>query len=157
MKVLLGIDDSTFSEAAVAAVARRSWPADTEIKVVSAVDEGFFTARDEPSLAQNPYDIARRALERALATLQEHLPHVTLTSEIITGSPKQVLVDEAEAWGTDLIIVGSHGRRGLTRFLLGSVSQAVALHAPCSVEIVRTPRNGKKRAAKKNTKAEAKE
>ena len=126
----------------------------TEIKVVSAVDEGFFTARDEPSLAQNPYDIARRALERALATLQKHLPHVTLTSEIITGSPKQAL--GTELWRAHLIVVGSHGRRGLTRFLLGSVSQAVALHAPCSVEIVRTPRNGKKRAAKKNTKAEAK-
>jgi nucleotide-binding universal stress UspA family protein len=139
MKVLLGVDDSTFSEAAVVSVARRPWPADTAIKVVSAVEESFFTARDEPSLAQNPYDLARRALERALATLRAQLPHVTVTSEIITGSPKQVLVDEAEAWGADLIVVGSHGRRGLTRFLLGSVSQAVALHAPCSVEIVRTP------------------
>jgi nucleotide-binding universal stress UspA family protein len=63
-----------------------------------------------------------------------------VAGDIIEGHPKQVLLDEAEKWGADLIVVGSHGRRGLDRFLLGSVSQAVALHARCSVEIVRVPK-----------------
>jgi nucleotide-binding universal stress UspA family protein len=53
------------------------------------------------------------------------------------GNPKVVIVDEAEKWGADLIFLGSHGRKGLDRFLLGSVSEAVARHAACSVEIVR--------------------
>lgn len=53
------------------------------------------------------------------------------------GSPKQVILDEAESWVADLIIVGSHGYGAWDRFLLGSVSNAVATHAKCSVEIVR--------------------
>jgi nucleotide-binding universal stress UspA family protein len=57
--------------------------------------------------------------------------------EIVKGHPKHAIVDEAETWDADLIVVGSHGYRGLTRLWLGSVSQAVASHAKCSVEIVR--------------------
>jgi nucleotide-binding universal stress UspA family protein len=57
---------------------------------------------------------------------------------MLKGYPKQVILDDAERWEADLIVVGSHGRRGLTRLLLGSVSQAVAAHAGCCVEIVRT-------------------
>ena len=56
------------------------------------------------------------------------------------GSPREVILDEADHWGANLIVVGSHGYRGLTRFLLGSVSQAIASHAKCSVEIVRCPK-----------------
>jgi nucleotide-binding universal stress UspA family protein len=58
-------------------------------------------------------------------------------TETKDGRAKDVILDEAETWGADLIVVGSHGYHGLRRFLLGSVSQAVAAHAPCSVEIVR--------------------
>jgi nucleotide-binding universal stress UspA family protein len=50
-----------------------------------------------------------------------------------------VLLETAEAFGADLIVVGSHGHGKLDRFLMGSVAQAVALHATCSVEIVRRP------------------
>jgi nucleotide-binding universal stress UspA family protein len=46
-------------------------------------------------------------------------------------------MDEAEKWGPDLIVLGSHGYSGWRRFLLGSVSHAVATHEHCSVEIVR--------------------
>lgn len=55
------------------------------------------------------------------------------------GNPKVVIVDEANKWRADLIVLGSHGRKGLDRFLLGSVSEAVSRHATCSVEIVRVP------------------
>jgi nucleotide-binding universal stress UspA family protein len=46
-------------------------------------------------------------------------------------------LDEAEKWEADLIVVGSHGYQGFKRFLLGSVAQAIASHAHCSVEIAR--------------------
>jgi nucleotide-binding universal stress UspA family protein len=58
---------------------------------------------------------------------------------VVEGYPKEAILAEAERWGADLIVVGSHGYRGLTRLWLGSVSQAVASHAGCSVEIVRAP------------------
>ena len=53
------------------------------------------------------------------------------------GDPRTVIVDEANEWGANLIVMGSHGRTGSTRLLLGSVAQAVVGHAPCSVEVVR--------------------
>jgi hypothetical protein len=54
------------------------------------------------------------------------------------GDPKSKIIDMAAEWSADLIVLGSHGRSGLNRFLMGSVSEAVARHAHCSVEIVRS-------------------
>ena len=53
------------------------------------------------------------------------------------GDPRSVIVDEAENWKADLIVVGSHGYTGIKKWLLGSVAQSVVSHAPCSVEVVR--------------------
>ena len=60
-----------------------------------------------------------------------------ITGEIIQGPPRQVIVDEAERWGADLIVMGCRGLGAWSRMLLGSVSSAVVHHARCSVEIVR--------------------
>lgn len=59
------------------------------------------------------------------------------TAVIPSAGPKEHILNEAIGWGADLIVVGSHGRRASSRLLLGSVSEAVALHADCSVEIIR--------------------
>ncbi len=56
---------------------------------------------------------------------------------VLVATPKEVILDEANQWGADLIVLGSHGHRGITRFLLGSVSEAVATHARCSVDVIR--------------------
>jgi nucleotide-binding universal stress UspA family protein len=53
------------------------------------------------------------------------------------GEPRALILDVAEAWEADLIVVAAHGRRGLDRLLMGSVSEAVATYAPCSVEVIR--------------------
>jgi nucleotide-binding universal stress UspA family protein len=58
------------------------------------------------------------------------------------GDIRERIIDAAEEWGADLIVVGSHGRSGIPRFLLGSVAEFVARHAECSVEIVRTSVRG---------------
>jgi nucleotide-binding universal stress UspA family protein len=60
-----------------------------------------------------------------------------VTTAIEEGSAKSILVDTAGKWPADLVVLGSHGRKGLSRFLLGSVSEGVSRHAPCSVLIVR--------------------
>ena len=58
------------------------------------------------------------------------------------GDPKSKIVEDAARWHSDLIVLGSHGRKGMDRFLMGSVSDAVARHAPCSVQVVRVSKNG---------------
>ncbi|MGA3128412.1 MAG: universal stress protein [Candidatus Korobacteraceae bacterium] len=58
------------------------------------------------------------------------------------GDIREKIIDDASGWGADLIVVGSHGRSGIQRFLLGSMAEFVARHAKCSVEIVRTSVRG---------------
>src|SRR5208282_5412543 len=62
-----------------------------------------------------------------------------VTTAVEHGEPKSQIIEAASEWHADLIVVGSHGRKGLGHFLLGSVSDAVVRHAGCSVEIVRIP------------------
>jgi nucleotide-binding universal stress UspA family protein len=97
----------------------------------------------------SPYDaLAREAREAAQSTIEKAAARLrasraaaqaTITTSVGSGSPKRVILDTADAMRADLIVVGSHGYGAINRFLLGSVSQAVAQHAKCSVLIVRTP------------------
>jgi len=56
---------------------------------------------------------------------------------VLAASPKELILQEAAEWAADLIVLGSHGSSGLSRFLIGSTSETVATHAACSVEVVR--------------------
>jgi nucleotide-binding universal stress UspA family protein len=148
MKIVLAVDGSRCSEAAIKEVARRPWPIDSQLRIISVI-EPVASLTSEPwipsaeSLAE--VEVAQRAdAEKTLSQAAEKLRTVNghsqlnITKYILTGSPKRIIVEEAERWGADLIVVGSHGYRSWERMLLGSVSQAVAMHAECSVEIVRT-------------------
>jgi nucleotide-binding universal stress UspA family protein len=151
MRILLAIDGSEQSEAAVDEIARQHFPADSEVRVISVVEpphfpETFPGGGGNMSLyveiEKTARERARTAVDKAAAKLRtdEGSRQLNVTTEVPSGSPKRVILEEAEAFGADLIVVGSHGHGMLERFLLGSVSQAVALHARCSVEIVRSPK-----------------
>ena len=152
MKILLATDGSPCSEAAANEVAGLPLPAGTEVRIISVVEPPAPIAT-EPFVMMPPdyftevdkalREAAAGALKRAEAKLRdgrkESKPLVT--TEILTGSPKRLIVEEVEKWGADLVVVGSHGYRTWERLLLGSVSQAVSLHAECSVLIVREGKN----------------
>ncbi|MFN0123746.1 MAG: universal stress protein [Blastocatellia bacterium] len=155
MKILLATDGSACSEAAVRQVAGRPWPAGSVIKVISAVELPFVPTTETWALPESHYsqmeqseqEKARAALDSAVLQLRAALPPgVEIISSVQTGQVEEVILSEAETWGADLIVLGSHGYRGFKRFLLGSVSQAVASHAHCSVEIVRIPAEAEKKS-----------
>jgi len=147
LRILLAIDGSGHSEAAVDEIARRHFPTDSEVRVISVVEPPYFPAFSGEGadmslfveIEKTARERARAAVEKAAVKLRtdEESRHLKVTTEVISGSPKRVILEESEAFGADLIVVGSHGHGMLEGFLLGSVSQAVALHARCSVEIVR--------------------
>jgi nucleotide-binding universal stress UspA family protein len=86
---------------------------------------------------------ARRALDEYARKLQKAIPSAILSQEVLAGMPKEVILEVAETWGADMIVMGSHARKGLSRFLLGSVSMSVLSHSPCSVIIVKLPQSDK--------------
>jgi nucleotide-binding universal stress UspA family protein len=83
----------------------------------------------------------RELVERTVSQLQA--AGFQADGVLRTGDAAPTVLDVADKWRADLIVLGSHGWKGLTRFLLGSVSDHVARHANCSVEIVRVPRRRK--------------
>jgi nucleotide-binding universal stress UspA family protein len=146
MKILLATDGSDCSKAAVNSVADRPWPAGSVVKIVSAIEIPYVPTTEAWVLPDSYYNeleaAAKAQAEEAIKDAVERINRgkaagVEVVTEIKSGSAKDVILDEAETWGADLIMIGSHGYSGWQRFLLGSVSQAVATHAHCSVEIAR--------------------
>ena len=136
MKVLLAIDGSKFSEAATQAVIAQHQPQATEVMVVHVVDLALpiptlYATRFRKESLKHGEELVRQS-EQTL-TKAGYEVHTAVEE----GDPKSKIVEAAKRWNADLIILGSHGRRGVDRFLMGSVSEAVARHAPCSVQIVR--------------------
>jgi nucleotide-binding universal stress UspA family protein len=152
MKILLAYDGSPFSEAAVREVGRRPWPERTEIRLFTVepvlsetLPEGPATAFDE--IVQRQHADMLRRLHDAAAALKQASPALVVTPILKRGRPKEAILDEADRWGADLIVLGSHGYGAFRRLFLGSVSLAVATHAACSVEIVRVPASSDAEAA----------
>lgn len=152
MKILLAIDGSPFSDAAVQEVAKRPWPPQSEVRVITVdppLSGGFLRGESRSvfdELVRQQREEAMRRLEVAAVSLKCN--HDLLVAPLLLeGRPSEVILDEAERWGADLIVVGSRGHGMLRRLFLGSVSLAVATQAPCSVLIVRPPAERKQSGA----------
>jgi nucleotide-binding universal stress UspA family protein len=145
MKVLLAIDDSKFSAAATQALIARAHPADTEVRVLHVVEApSLLVGREmggyDPALDavwEGETKQAQALVEKTAETLRAH--GMKVTTAVLQGDPKSMIIDTSDEWHANLIVIGSHGRKALDRFLMGSVSEAIARHARCSVEIVRIP------------------
>jgi nucleotide-binding universal stress UspA family protein len=143
VKILLAIDDSKFSEAAVEAVIRQATPQETEVRVLHVIEpipiypdgQAWGYGPEASQVLDDQRKEAEELVARAGQTLREK--NFKVMTAIEEGNPKVVIIDSAAEWHADLIVVGSHGRKGLDRFFIGSVSEAVARHAICSVQIVR--------------------
>ena len=150
MKILVATDDSDYSKAAIDALANVvAKPETTAFKIVSSVEfpamlptNGFIGASADyyGEIEKAGHEQAKKSVEHAEIQIRLLFPNETLdiTAEVVSGSPQRVLVEKAAEWGADLIVVGSHGYGFWSRALLGSVSNSVVHHAPCSVLVVRT-------------------
>jgi nucleotide-binding universal stress UspA family protein len=149
MKLFLAIDRSACSRPAVESVQSQFSPAQTEVRVFHAADweqhlpisyafaEGTDAARAVSSWRDETLNEARGHLQLVADRLRGagFVVTIELREE---GEPAEAILDAAVHWGADLIVVGSHGRSRVGRFLLGSVSDRVVRHAHCSVQVVRT-------------------
>lgn len=149
MKILLATDGTNHSEFAINYIKNLSFSIGDEIKVISVVDMAVPMAIDiyagylpsTPEIEKNLRENAERILNEACKKIIKMTAEkkVSVSKELLVGSPESRIVETAEEWGANLIIVGSHGYNRWERLLLGSVSDSVIHHAPCSVLVVRTP------------------
>lgn len=149
MKILVATDGTKHSKTAIEKLADFKLNFADEINIVSVVDMavpmsvdmygGYITPTTE--IEKNVREVAERILEDAKLYISEQLKITdsSINTEILYGSPDSRIVETAEKIEADLIIVGSHGYNRWERILLGSVSDSVVHHAPCSVLVVRTP------------------
>jgi nucleotide-binding universal stress UspA family protein len=157
MKILIGYDGSECADAALDDLTQAGLPATGEVHVLSVAEvwlppppPSSFEILEEARKAQSPADLqrefakgcaaAKEALlfaERARDRIQTKFPDWKVSADSSCGSPAWELVAKADEWKPDLIVVGSHGRTALGRFVLGSVSQRVLTEARCSVRIAR--------------------
>lgn len=135
MRILLVTDGSDALLAASQAVAETIWPADTELKVVSVVNPMVYSLEEIGFLRGKGTDRAHRAIGEAINVLRG--TPFNISGEVIAGMSSRGIIDRAKNWHADLIVVGTHERRGLKRVLLGSTSAAVANRAHCSVRVIR--------------------
>lgn len=145
MRIVLAIDGSECSETALKSAQKLYCPIGTEIKVVTALDFSEpLPVVDDVKVRESI--AAERLISEAVDQLRQSHPHSEVTGEVLDGYPVDAILSLSRNWIADLIVVGSHGRRGFSRYWLGSVSRAVLLHAPCAVRIVRaeqkSPVNG---------------
>ena len=145
LRLVIGFDGSSDAQNAVRTVAGRVWPPETQVKLVTAIDDTMRTAIAARILKLDERVRLRRTddehhwLATMSETAAEELRHAGLeaTCSAIEGDPKRVLLNAARECQAEALFLGATGLRGLRRLLLGSVSNAVATAAECTVEIVR--------------------
>lgn len=141
MKILAGIDDSKYSGDVLRAIVAQFRTENTEVRVLHVLQP---SAPAPPQMApgyapelDDQKKPARELVERIAKEL--HSAGFKVDTVVRIGDVRETIIDAAAEWRADLIVVGSHGQKGIQRFLLGSVAEFVARHAKCSVEIVRPP------------------
>lgn len=146
MKILLATDGSKFSEAAVKGVASRIIPKNTEVQILQVVETPAYSAPPQmaagyaPELAERR-DAQMKEAKASVAAAAANLKAAGFetSTRVVEADPRTAILEVAEEWKADLIVLGSQGRKGIKRFLLGSVAESVARHARCSVMIERMP------------------
>jgi len=144
IRLLIAVDNSSDSSAAVDAVCSRQWPSGSEVGLLAVVDTVLAIAPNpsEPAVMkwievadEENWDQVRQIFEPTAEKLRQNGLHTEVL--IKRGNPADQILEEADTWGADCIFVGAKGTRGIDRLLLGSVSSAVSARAHCSVEVVR--------------------
>lgn len=149
MKILIATDGTKHGTAAVEMLKNLDLKEGDEVKIISVVDMAVPLAIDiYGGYLPDTTELEKAARENAGKVLEQTSQNVktlfadrkiTVTTDTLFGSPESRIVETAEEMHSDLIIVGSHGYNRWERLLLGSVSDSVVHHAPCSVLVVRIP------------------
>jgi nucleotide-binding universal stress UspA family protein len=146
MKILLAVDGSEYSQAAMQALVSQMRPEGAEVLVLRVVEPRIFSippqmaagyAPEQDEILKEEFRYAQESVNQASQALRS--AGFSVKTRVVEAEARNGILDIAAEWGAGLIVLGSHGRKGLQRFLLGSVAEFVVRNTDCSVEIVRVP------------------
>jgi nucleotide-binding universal stress UspA family protein len=144
LRLLIGDDGSAEAEAVVDEICRRSWPKDTQVRVLSVHEILIPVHAEQIAVGQSTYDEINEEEQSRLKSVASQASRklqergLLVSSGVVKGEAREILVHEARAWGADTLFIGARGLGRVERLILGSVSSASVAHSPCSVEVVRT-------------------
>jgi len=150
MKILIALDESKHSELALESVKTRVWPRGTKFCLCTVVNN-FPTASvnlhncSRPTLQKLQEEMEAEALnilEERKADLLQTQPDAEIALKMEVGPASDKIIAAAVKWDADVIVLGSHGRHGVQRYALGSVSESVVERAPCSVDVIKASKKG---------------
>ena len=150
-RILVPVDGSHTSTLGLQEAIRIAIDQRARLRIIHVVDElvvaqnfdGFTNTGD---LIDALRDAGKKALENAVALARKHdLKAEASMFESLGGRISEIIVKEAKKWRADLIVMGTHGRRGVTRMVLGSDAEAILRATPVPVLLVRSPDRKKRR------------
>ena len=161
MKIVLAIDGSEFSKEAVRELVKMPLPLDSEVCVLNVYKYPTVWAPELLSVSStssyylealsNAEKLVKKSAEKIVSEAEDALKNKKdvpkITTSVVIGLPKNAILEKAETFGADLIVVGAQGHGAFSSLLLGSVSQSIVTHANCSVMIAR--KKDKKSVVKK--------
>lgn len=140
MRILLAMDESKSSQQAIEKIAQQFRCEKGEVRILHVLQPISLSAPPQMAAGYAPeLEALAKPAKDLLARAAKILNDAGFKTETLLreGDVRETILDTAQEWKADLIVMGSHGHRGARRFLLGSVAESVVRHAPCSVEVVR--------------------
>jgi len=148
-RFLIAVNESDNSRAVLNLISSRPWPADSSFQVLSVVPEAkraersrFFKAtaiaETEEKVQTAQKTSAEAVVKEATEKLKECFPGGKITGHVLVGSPRSLILQVAQDWPADVIIMGAHDHKdSMFGNMTGSTASAVVVHAMCSVLVVR--------------------
>ena len=144
-RILVPVDGSDTAKRGLEEAIKLAEALESELRIIHIVDDSALALNPEAGVAAAPLvedfaEAGRQILEeaRALATARGAVAGIVL-HENFTGRVADLICDEAKKWGAELIVMGTHGRRGIRHAVLGSDAETVVRAATVPVLLVRTP------------------
>jgi nucleotide-binding universal stress UspA family protein len=147
MKIMMAVDNSVHARAAIELVKSMPWGPRTQVLVVSIAAIPVQTYSEVyvgvGAVPVEAWETEQHACEQLVDSAATALKGsgLQVRTRVLKGDPREALVDLARSEQVDLLVVGSHGRTGLSKLLMGSVASHVVTHAPCNVLVVKQHRD----------------
>ena len=137
-KILVAVDGAPISAHAADIAAELVQLAGAEMAFVHVIDAELVNAADTGIQPDVFVASAKEDARKLIDDFRKRLPQQMAALDFVPiGAPHTEIVNAARDWPVDLIVIGSHGRGGIKRALLGSVAESVMRNAPCPVLVVR--------------------